>query len=73
MGQGILHKWYFVCNDKNNRNRIPKFINSTKNNSVTQDNGSTSLPPIGTSFLYKKSSGGNYGSNNVFCSFQRTD
>ena len=44
--------WKIVCNDKNNNGKIQNFIKSTKSNSPTGDSGATSLPPIGSAFMY---------------------
>ena len=59
-------------NDKNNNGKIQSFIESTKTNSPTGDSGATTLPPIGSSFMYIETSSANYG-NNVLCSFERSD
>ena len=48
-----------------------KFIKSTKTNSPTGDSGASSLPPIGSAFMYIETSSCNHG-NNVFCKFERT-
>ena len=71
-GAYLLHYWKIICNDKNNNGKTTNFIKSTKSNSPTGDSGATSLPPIGTAFMYIKTSSGNHG-NNAFCSFERTD
>ena len=71
-GGYFLPYWKIICNDKNNNGKITNFIKSTKTSSPTGDSGVTSLPPIGTAFLYIETSSGNRG-NNVFCSFERTD
>ena len=71
-GSYLLPYWKFICNDKNNNDNIQNFIKSTKTNSPTGDSGATSLPPIGTAFMYIETSSGNNG-NYVFCSFERTD
>ena len=71
-GGYLLPYWKTICNDKNNNGKIENFIKSTKTNSPTGDSGGTSLPPIGTAFMYIETSSGNHG-NNVFCSFERTD
>ena len=68
----LLPYWKIICNDKNNNGKISNFIKSTKTNSPTDYSGATSLPPIGTAFMYIETSGGNYG-HNVFCSFEKTD
>ena len=64
--------WKVLCNDKNNSGKITNFIKSTKTNSPTGDSRATSLPPVGTAFMYIETSSTNNG-NNVFVSFERTD
>ena len=71
-GGYLLQNWNIKCNDKNNNGKIQNFIRSTKTDSPTADSGSTSLPPIGDSFMYIETSSNNHG-NNVFVSFERTD
>ena len=71
-GVYLLPYWKFICNYKNNNGKISNFKKSTKTNSPTSYSGATSLPPIGTAFMYIETSVGNYG-HNVFCSFERTD
>ena len=71
-GGYLLQQWNIKCNDTNNNGKIQNFIKSTKTNSPTGDSGATSLPPIGTAFMYMETSSANHG-NNVFCSFERTD
>ena len=71
-GGYLLPYWKIICNDKNNNGKIQNFIKSTKTNSPTGDSGATTLPPIGTAFIYKETSSANHG-NNVFCSFERID
>ena len=72
-GGYLLQNWNIRCNDKNNNGKISNFIKSTKTNSPTGESGATSLPPIGTAFMYIETSGGNYGTDNIFCSIERTD
>ena len=71
-GGYFLQNWKIKCNDKNNNGEIQNFIKSTKTNSPTGDSGATSLPPIGSAFMYVETSSGDHR-NNVFCSFERTD
>ena len=71
-GGYLLLYWKIVCNDKNNSGKIQNFIKSTKTNSPTSHSGATSLPPIGSAFMYMETSSNNHG-NNVFVSFERTD
>ena len=72
IGSDLLQKWNIKCNNKNNQSRIPDFMKSTKTNSPTGDSGGTSLPPIGSAFMYIETSSNNHG-NNVFVSWERTD
>ena len=71
-GAYLLPYWRIVCNDKNNSGKISNFIKSTKPNSPTGNSGATSLPPLGTAFMYIETSSNNHGSN-VFCNFERTN
>ena len=48
------------------------FSKSTKTTSPTGDSGATTIPPIGTAFMYIETTGGNKGSG-VFASFERKD
>ena len=48
-------------------------MKSTITNSPTGHSGTTSLPPIGTSFMYFETSSNNHVSDNFFVSFERTD
>ena len=70
-GGYLLPYLKIICNDKSNNGKIQNFIKSTKSISPTADSGGTSLPPIGTAFMYIETSSGNHG-NYVFCGFERT-
>ena len=72
IGSDLLQKWNIKCNNKNNISKVGDFIKSTKTNSLTGDSGATSLPPIGTAFMYIETSSNNHG-NIVFVSWERTD
>ena len=72
IGDALLQKWKIYCNNKNIQSRINDFIKSTKTNSPSSFSGATSLPPIGSSFMYIETSSNNHGSN-VFVSWERTD
>ena len=72
-GGYLLSYWKVFCNDKNHNAKIQNFIKSTKTNSPTGNSGATSLPPIGSAFMYNETSSNNFGSNNVFVSCERTD
>ena len=60
------HHNVFFCNDRNNNCKITNFINSTKTNSPTGDSGASSLPPIGSAFMYIETSSANHGGNVFF-------
>ena len=72
-GGYLLPYLKIICNDKNNNGKIQNFIKSTKTNSPTGNSGATSLPPIGTAFMFVETSSNNYGSNDVFVSLERID
>ena len=71
-GDYLLPYWKILCNDKNNSGKISNFIKSTKTSSPTNNSGATSLPSVGTAFMYMETSSNNNG-NSVFVSFERTD
>ena len=71
-GAYLLPRKIVICNDKNNNGKTTNFRRATETNSPTGQSGATSLPPIGDSFMYVKTSSNNHG-NNVFGSFERTD
>ena len=48
-------------------------FNSTRSSSPTSTSGATGLPPIGDSFIFNETSSNISGSDNVLCSFERTD
>ena len=73
IGSDLLQKWNIKCNNKNNQSRINDFIKSSITNSPTSYSGATSLPPIGSSFMYIETSSNNHGHERVFVSFERTD
>ena len=72
-GSYLLPRWKVVCNDKNNTGVTTNFIRATKTNSPTNHSGATSLPPVGTAFLYIETSSNNHGHERVFVSWERTD
>ena len=71
-GGYLLPYWKIICNDKKNNVKIQNFIKSTKTNSPTGDSGATSLPPIGSAFMYIETSSSNHGHNRVFVSWETT-
>ena len=75
IGHDLLQNWLIIVNNRHGEGRPSDFIKSTKSNSPTGESGATSLPPIGTCFMYVECSGNNYNSANddAFVSFERTD
>ena len=71
-GGYLLPPWRIFCNGKNNIGKITNIIRSTKTNSPTGDSVATSLPPIGTAFMYIETSSNIHGPN-VFVKWERTD
>ena len=55
-----------------NAGKLQTFVRSTKANSPAGSSRATSLPPIGNSFMYKRTSSNSHG-DNVFVSCERTD
>ena len=72
-GGYLLPYWKIICNDKNDNGKMQNFIISTKTNSPTSDSGATSIPPIGSAFMYIETSSSKHGHNRVFVSWERTD
>ena len=74
-GTDLLQNWKIICNNRFGEGLPSDFIKSTKTNSPTSQSGATSLPPIGTFFMFIETSGNNHNSanDNVFISFERTD
>ena len=73
IGSVVLPYWICICNNKNNKRKITKFIRTTRTKSPTTNTGVTTLPPIGSAFMYIETSGDNHGQNRVFVSWERTD
>ena len=57
---------------KNNGAKNGNFLKSTKSSSPTSQSGSSSIPPIGTSFMYIETSSNIHGHETVFVSWERT-
>ena len=72
-GVELLQKWKIYCNNKVNQSRMSDFIKSTKTSSPTGEPGSSSLPPIGTAFMYIETSSNKNGNDNIFVSWERID
>ena len=53
--------------------RLVIFLKSTTSSSPTSQSGSSSIPPIGTAFMYIETSSNNHGHERVFVSWERTD
>ena len=73
VGSDLLQKWNIKRNNKNNDSKVGNFIKSTITNSPTGHSGATSLPPIGSAFMYIETSSNIHGHERVFVSFERTD
>ena len=71
-GGYLLPYWKIICNDKNDSGKMGNFIKSTKMNSPTGSSGATTLPPIGSAFMYIETSSNNNG-NLVFVTLVRRD
>ena len=56
----------------NGNGKLNNLLKSAKTSSPTDYSGATSLPPIGTNFMYIETSSGCHGGNG-FVSFERTD
>ena len=71
-GGDSLPSWRMFCNDINNNGKTTVFFGPQKTSSPTGDSWAASSPPIGSAFMYIKTSGGNHG-NIIFISFEKTD
>ena len=67
-----LPLWKILGNNKSGYFKANNFIKTTRNSSPTSDSGTTSLPSIGSAFMYIETSSKNNG-DGVFVSFRRTD
>ena len=74
-GTDLLQNWKIICNNRLGEGTPSDFVKSTKTISPTSQSGATSLPPIGTCFMYIETSANNHNStnDNIFVSFERTD
>ena len=74
-GTDLLQNWKIICNKRFGDGLPSDFIKSTKTISPTSSSGATTLPPIGTCFMYIETSANNHNSSNdnVLVSFGRTD
>ena len=72
-GQSLLQKWILKCLNRNYNARSNTFLKSTTSSSPTAENGATTIPPIGWTFMYIESSGNNHGANHVMVSLERID
>ena len=74
-GTDLLQNWKIICNNRLGEGSPSDFLKSTKTNSPTSQSGATSLPPIGTCFMYIETiaKSRNSTNDNVFVSFERTD
>ena len=72
-GSNLLQKWNTKCNNMNNDSKVGKFIKSTKTISPTGHSGATSLPPIGSAFMYIETRSSKHGNDKSFVFIERTD
>ena len=72
-GYDLLPKWRIKNLHENNGTKAGNFLKSTVTNSPTSYSGATSLPPIGSAFMYIEISSNNHGHERVFVSWERTD
>ena len=72
-GYDLLPKWRIKNLHKNNGTKAGNFLKSTVRNSPTSYSGATSLPPIGSAFMYIETSSNNHRHERVFVSWERTD
>ena len=68
----LLQQWNIECIEKIDRVKITNFVKPSLSPTPTGSAGARSLPPIGDSFMYIKTSS-NSSFPNVYCSFERTD
>ena len=73
IGSDLLPKRIIKCNNKNNGAKVGNFLKSTMIYSPTGESGATSVPPIGSSFMYIETSSNKQGHERVFVSWERTD
>ena len=71
IGHDLLQKLNSKCKHKNNQSRVNDFIKAIKSYSPTQNTSATTIPPIGTAFMYVETSSNNHGSDSIFVSFER--
>ena len=74
-GTDLIQNRKIIYNNRLGEGTPSDFLKSPKTNSPTSQSGATSLPPIGTCFMYIETSANNHNSanDNVFISFERTD
>ena len=73
IGSVVLPYWKCICYNENIICKITNFIKMTKTKSPTGSTAATTLPPIGSAFMYIETPGDNHGQNRVFVSRERTD
>ena len=73
MGRYFLQRWSIKSNDETKSGKVQNFRESVKTISPTGNQGATSLPPIGDSFLYFHTSQNVSGKEIGFLGFDKTD
>ena len=69
----LLPRWRIKNLHNNFGAKAGNFLKSTVTCSTTSYTGATSLPPIGSLFMYIETSSNNHGHEKVFVSWERTD
>ena len=73
IGYDLQPNWRIKSLHKNKGTRAGNLLKSTVTSSPTSCSGATILPPIGTAFMYIKTSSNTHGHERVFISWERTD
>ena len=69
----FLPKWRIKNINKNNGPNLGISLKSTKTINPISHTRATTLPPIGSAFMYIETSSNNHGHERVFVSWERTD
>ena len=72
-GRDLLPRYRLKKLNKINNTKVGIFIKSTVTNSHSSHSIATSIPPIGSAFMYIKTTHNNHGHNKIFVSWKRTD
>ena len=69
----LILRWRIKISNRNDEAYFGIFLKSAKAGSPAADSGATSLPPIGTAFMYIDTSSNNHGHEKLFVTWGRTD